>query len=110
VSTRGYHPVQLVLQHPEKAVNPRWKMEKVLREGWDPDQHVMKAFGIEQEWMTRWPSELSGGELQRFCVVRALGPDTRFLIADEREMGMIVVSHEEKLMDRLCDRVISLHK
>src|SRR5699024_794482 len=117
VYIRGYHPVQLVLQHPQNAVNPRWKMEKVLREVWDPDQHVMKAFGIDQEWMTRWPSELSGGELQRFCVVRALGPDTRFLIADEmttmldaitqaqiwqavleiakeREMGMIVVSHE----------------
>src|SRR5690625_2026443 len=133
VSTRGYHPVQLVLQHPEKAVNPRWKMEKVIREGWDPDQHVMKALGIEQEWMTRWPSELSGGELQRFCVVLALGLDKRLLTADEmttmlvainqaqicqavfeiakeREMGRIVVSHEEKLMDRLCDRVISLHK
>src|SRR5690625_70866 len=131
VAKRGYHPVQLVLQHPEKAVNSRWKMDIVLREGWEPDQQVMDAFGIEQELMTRWPSELSGGELQRFCVVRALGPNTRFLIADEmttmldaitqaqiwqavleiakeRKMGMIVVSHEEKLIERLCDRVIEL--
>src|SRR5699024_6446285 len=115
------------------AVNPRGTMEKVLQEGWQADQHVMKAVGIEQEWMTRWPSELSGGALQRFCAGRALGPDTRLLIADEvttmldaitqgktwqavlesakkREMGRIVVSHEKKLMDRLCDRVISLHK
>lgn len=127
----GFHPVQLVFQHPEKAVNPRWKMHKILQESWEPDQAVLDAFGIQQEWMTRWPNELSGGELQRFCVVRALAPGTRFLIADEmttmldaitqaqiwqavleiakeREMGMIVVSHEAKLTERLCDRVIEL--
>lgn len=131
VLERGYNPVQLVFQHPEKAVNPRWKMDKILREGWEPDQTVLDAFGIQQEWMTRWPNELSGGELQRFCVVRALAPSTRFLIADEmttmldaitqaqiwqavlkiakeRDMGMIVVSHEAKLIERLCDRVIGL--
>ncbi|WP_339230183.1 ATP-binding cassette domain-containing protein [Oceanobacillus sp. FSL K6-2867] len=128
---KGYHPVQLVFQHPEKAINPRWKMKKSLREGWEPEQALLDAFGIEKEWLMRWPNELSGGELQRFCVVRALGPKTRFLIADEmttmldaitqaqiwhavleiakkRNMGVIVISHEEKLIERLCDRVITL--
>ena len=83
VSKKGFHPVQLVFQHPEKAVNPRWKMEKILNEGWKPDPELLALLGIEQEWLTRWPNELSGGELQRFCVARALGPSTRFLIADE---------------------------
>lgn len=129
---KGYHPVQLVFQHPEKAVNPRWKMEKILKEGWEPDQELLELLGIEQEWLTRWPNELSGGELQRFCVARALGPETRFLIADEmttmldaitqaqiwhavleiakkREMGIVVVSHEAKLIQRLCHRVIELN-
>ncbi len=131
VSAKGFHPVQLVFQHPEKAVNPRWKMDKVLNEGGKPDPELLALLGIEQEWLTRWPNELSGGELQRFCVARALGPATRFLIADEmttmldaitqaqiwqaileiaeqREMGIIVVSHEEKLVKRLCHRVIDL--
>ena len=131
VSSKGFHPVQLVFQHPEKAVNPRWKMDKVLNEGGKPDPELLALLGIEQEWLTRWPNELSGGELQRFCVARALGPATRFLIADEmttmldaitqaqiwqavleiaeqREMGIIVVSHEEKLVKRLCHRVIDL--
>ncbi len=131
ISSKGFHPVQLVFQHPEKAVNPRWKMAKVLNEGWKPDQKLLDLLGIEQEWLTRWPNELSGGELQRFCVARALSPHTRFLIADEmttmldaitqaqlwqavleiaqqREMGIIIVSHEEKLVKRLCDRVIDL--
>ena len=133
VKKKGYQPIQLVFQHPEKAINPRWKMQKSLREGWEPDRTLLEAFGIEQEWLTRWPTELSGGELQRFCVVRALGPETRFLIADEmttmldaitqaqiwhavleiakkREMGVIVISHEAKLIERLCSRVVTLNK
>ncbi|WP_432360363.1 ABC transporter ATP-binding protein [Sporosarcina sp. UB5] len=133
ISSDGYHPVQLVFQHPEKAVNPRWKMEKVLNEGGKPDPGLLDLLGIQQEWMTRWPNELSGGELQRFCVARALNANTRFLIADEmttmldaitqaqiwhavlevakkRSMGIIIVSHEKALVDRLCDRVIDLNQ
>lgn len=129
---KGYHPIQLVFQHPEKAVNPRWKMGKILNEGWNPDQALLASLGIEQEWLTRRPNELSGGELQRFCVARALGPNTRFLIADEmttmldaitqaqiwhavveiakkREMGIVVVSHEAKLIQRICHRIIELN-
>ncbi|WP_053364920.1 ABC transporter ATP-binding protein [Bacillus sp. FJAT-27245] len=124
-----YNPVQLIFQHPEKAVNPRWKMGKTLHEGWNPDQGLLDLLGIKQEWLGRWPNELSGGELQRFCVARALGPNTRFLIADEmttmldaitqaqiwhavleiakaRNMGIVVVSHEAKLVEKICHRVI----
>ncbi len=133
IRQKGYHPVQLVFQHPEKAVNPRWKMHKTLNEGWQPDQEILDLVGIEEEWLTRWPNELSGGELQRFCVARALGPDTRFLIADEmttmldaitqaqiwqavieiaqkKEMGILVVSHEARLMQRICHRIIDFEE
>ncbi|MEZ5333845.1 MAG: ATP-binding cassette domain-containing protein [Methanolobus sp.] len=41
------------------------------------------SFGIKENWLNRWPNELSGGELQRFALARALGPKTKFLIADE---------------------------
>jgi len=128
---KGYHPVQLVFQHPEKAVNPRWRMRSTLNEAWQLDDRMLEALGIRPEWLDRWPNELSGGELQRFCVARALGPKTRFLIADEmttmldaitqaqiwrfvldvakeRELGILVVSHERSLIDRICHRVIDL--
>ena len=125
----GYHPVQLVFQHPEKAVNPRWRMHNVLSEGGQPEPELLDLLGIREEWLNRWPNELSGGELQRFCVARALGIHTKFLIADEmttmldaitqsqiwhavmdiavkRNMGVLVVSHEQNLIKRLCSRII----
>ncbi|WP_248925971.1 ABC transporter ATP-binding protein [Paenibacillus hamazuiensis] len=129
VPKHGYHPVQLVLQHPEKAVNPRWRAKRILEESGPLDASMLEALSIERTWLTRWPGELSGGELQRICVARALGPGTRFIIADEmttmldaitqaqlwqavldisrkRNIGILVISHEMKLIQRLCSRII----
>ena len=129
--TRGYSPVQLIYQHPEQAVNPRWKMERTLKECWEPDEPLLRAMGIESEWLKRWSSELSGGELQRFCIARVLGPQTRFLVCDEittmldvitqaqiwellleraseRDLGMAVVTHNMALAEKVCSRIVSL--
>ncbi len=128
---KGFNPVQLIFQHPEKAVNPRWQMQKVLEESGVRDDRLYKALGIEESWMTRWPNELSGGELQRFCLARALTPETRFIIADEittmldaitqaqiwhvvleyareNNVGVLVVSHDKRLAERICDRIVHL--
>ncbi len=130
---KGYCPVQLIYQHPEKAVNPKWKMRDVLDEGWNVDEKTLDDLGIRKEWLTRWPSELSGGELQRFCIARALGPKTKYIIADEmttmldaitqaliwkvivkqcrdRKIGLLVVTHNHALADRICDRIINFEE
>ncbi|GED68649.1 peptide ABC transporter [Brevibacillus reuszeri] len=127
----GFHPVQLVFQHPEKAVNPRWRMSRTLAEAGDLDASLLERLGVQKEWLERFPNELSGGELQRFCVARALGRGTRFLLADEmtamldaitqaqiwqvvlevarkENMGVLVISHEKHLIHRLCTRVVDL--
>lgn len=128
---KGYCPVQLVFQHPEKAVNPRWTMRKVLAESGHTQQETVEQLGIEPEWLTRFPNEISGGELQRFCVARALTDETRYLIADEmttmldaltqaqiwsvvagwaraRNAGVLIVSHDDVLLKSLCDRITDL--
>ena len=129
----GYNPVQLIFQHPEKSVNPKWKMKKIINESFTPSKELIEAMGIKEGWMNRWPSELSGGELQRFCVIRALSPKTKFLIADEmttmldaitqaqiwnvvldyarkNDIGVVVISHEKALVEKICDRVVNLEE
>ena len=129
----GYCPIQIINQHPENAVNPRWKMKEILNEGWNPDKELLDEIGIEESWFNRWPSELSGGELQRFCIARALGPETKFLICDEistmldvitqaqiwnlllkiskeRKIGMLIVTHNIELAKRVSDRIIYMDK
>lgn len=128
---KGYCPVQMIWQHPEQAVNPKMKMGEVLKEGSHIDDRMIQGLGIEADWCSRYPQELSGGELQRFCIARALGEGTRFVIADEistmldlitqsqiwnflleelkrRRMGLIMISHNEQLMDYVCTKKIPL--
>ncbi len=123
---KGFKPVQLIYQHPEKVMNPKWKMSQVLKESWDVSDEDLEEFGIQKSWLNRFPQELSGGELQRFSVLRSLNPNTKFLIADEmttmldaitqvqildsvlnvvrkRKMGFLLVSHDMDLVDTICD-------
>lgn len=128
---RGYCPIQMIWQQPEMAVNPRLRMKEVLAEGDEVEERVIKGLGIEEDWLNRFPTELSGGEMQRFSIARSLGKRTRFLLADEistmldlitqsqiwnfllhevqeREIGLIAVSHSQALLDKICTRQIHL--
>lgn len=88
---QGYCPVQLIFQNPELAVNPRWRIRKILAEKQPPDREaipegyrsLLDALGIHPGWLDRYPHELSGGELQRIAVARVLNSATRYLICDE---------------------------
>ena len=80
---RGVCPVQLIQQHPEQAVDPRLRMRKTLAEAGDVPQELLDNLGIRDERMLRYPHELSGGELQRFCIARALATDARAYLFDD---------------------------
>ena len=129
----GVCPVQLIFQHPEKAINPRWRLKRVLEEGGILREDILDAFGIERPWLDRFPRELSGGELQRFCVARALMSGADYLICDEistmldvitqaqiwnvildeaarRNMGLIAVTHNRHLARRIAGRIYDLSR
>lgn len=131
LGSKGYCPVQMIFQHPEQAVNPRLRMREVLKEGADISQEIIEGLGIEEDWKNRFPQELSGGELQRFCIARALGTGTKYLLCDEittmldfitqgqiwnflieetkrRGIGMVIVSHSQELLDHVCTRQVIL--
>ena len=128
---KGVCPVQLIHQHPEKAINPRRRLKRVLEESGKIDADVLHAFGIEHEWLDRFPRELSGGELQRFCVARALMSGADYLICDEistmldvitqaqiwnvvleeakkRNIGLIAVTHNMHLAKKIATRIVDL--
>ena len=128
---KGFCPVQLIYQHPEKAINPRWRLRRILEESGQRKEEVLDAFGIERNWLDRFPRELSGGELQRFCVARALLCGADYLICDEistmldaitqaqlwkvileeakrRNMGILAVTHNKHLAGRIAERTIDL--
>lgn len=54
-----------------------------MRDARQPDPETMRRLYVQPEWLTRRPMQLSGGELARIAILRALDPRTRFLIADE---------------------------
>ena len=84
---------------------------------------------MKENWLTRWPNELSGGELQRFSILRSLNPKTKFIIADEistmldamtqvqiwealinhakaNNIGILAVSHDIELLEVICDDIL----
>lgn len=126
-------PVQMIWQHPEHTLDPLLRMQDSLEEAGSIDDNLLRQLGIKDEWLTRYPRELSGGELQRFCIARALRTHPAFLIADEistmldaitqtqiwkfllsycseHHVGMVLVTHSESLQNRLATRVVNLAK
>lgn len=133
---KGFCNVQLIGQHPQLAFDERMKMGEALKEtGMDPEynRETLDLVGIKSEWLSRYPIELSGGELQRFCIARALNTQTKYLIADEisamldaitqaqiwrlllqiqkeRDLGILVITHNEALAKKVCDRIIRVNE
>ncbi len=129
----GAQPVQLVSQHPELAVDPRWRLAEILAEAGTgrPDPALLETLSIDRAWLDRYPHELSGGELQRVTVARALLSQAPYVVADEVSamldpitqaqiwsvlldharhggLGLLAICHDDPLLAAVADRVVDL--
>lgn len=111
-----YREVQGVFQDPFSPYNPIFKADRVfklIKEEFFPnlettkwDEKVAKALqavGLNPEnVLNKFPHQLSGGQLQRFLIARALLLDIKFLVADE-VISMLDASTRIDVLNLLAD-------
>ena len=136
--------LQLVFQSPEGALNPEMTLGSSLREAImksrmrrmglaEATEQLCAEFGIKKELLNRYPMQVSGGEIQRVALSRALVFDPDYIFLDEPTsmldasvqahiltvlmerqrrtgMGMALITHDLDIIRRFCTRLIVIDK
>ncbi len=137
---------QIVFQNPYEALNPRFTVRQSILEPIAihfpdrADQHedmvhrALERAGLlpVENFIDRFPHEMSGGQLQRVAIARAIAVEPRFLVADEPvsmldvsiragilnlfrkfatelQMGILYISHDLSTMRHICSRVAIMY-
>ncbi|CAO96440.1 ATP-binding cassette domain-containing protein [Erwinia tasmaniensis] len=129
---------QKIFQDPPSAFAPRVTVRRTLEDvvrrhrlNGQRIAQLMDRLKLSPQLLDRYPPEISGGELQRFALLRVLLLDPVFLFADEptsrldlltqrqtielmvevvaeQNCALLIVSHDEALVDRISHRRIRL--
>jgi peptide/nickel transport system ATP-binding protein len=139
--------VQGVFQDPFSTYNPIFKADRIfsmVHEVYYPHcsasewkirvNHALEDVGLNPEHViNKFPHQLSGGQLQRFLIARALLLESRFLVADEiismldastridvlnlladlkksRGLSVLFITHDLSLAQYFSERAVILYK
>ncbi|MEK4300110.1 dipeptide/oligopeptide/nickel ABC transporter ATP-binding protein [Oceanobacillus sp. FSL W8-0428] len=135
--------MSVVFQDYTSSVNPAFRIKDIINEPLkvscrnncirETTKSLMGKVGLPLSLLNRYPHELSGGQLQRICIARAIRTNPRFLVLDEavssldisiqtqildllhqlkEEMDItcLFIAHNLQTVTYLCDHVIFLNE
>ncbi len=139
--------VSVVFQDYNTSVNPRFTVREIIRESIKVLQRRRKikvnieekikeylgAVGLDETYLDRFPNQLSGGQLQRVCIARAIAVQPKIILFDEAissldahtqvqvmdllkeikdkyNLTYVFITHDLTSVTYLCNKVLFLYK
>lgn len=106
--------LQMIFQDPSESFNPRMKIGEIViepllnfkiinkLEAKLEARRLLAMVGMTEDFMRRYPHQLSGGEKQRVAIARALSLEPEIVICDEATSALDV-SIQEQVIRLLID-------
>lgn len=135
--------LSVVFQDYVSSVNPRFTLKEIVTEPLmlkdhrnnvkSKAVHLLDRVGLPARLLNRYPHEVSGGQLQRACIARAISTTPRFIILDEAissldvsvqaqilallkelrddlKLSYLFIAHDLEAVASICDEVLFLYK